>query len=216
MKRSKFSQDDLDRIAEAVRNAESKTSGEIVPYFVDQSDDYRVARWRGGVAFAGVAMLMCTALQWLVKSWFPLYLLDFSAIIVGAFILGTVLVGVFPALRRLFLGHSLMDHRVSQRASLAFFTEEVFKTRERTGILIFLSFFERKVVVLGDSGINTRVQQSEWDGIVQGVVKSIKEGKPVDGIVEAIRECGELLEQHGVERRRDDTDELGNSLRVGP
>jgi putative membrane protein len=215
MNQNLFSQSDLDRIAETVRAAESKTSGEIVPYFVNQSDDYGIARWRGGAAVAAVALIAALTVQMMSTTWVPLGILELSGTVVGAYLLGILLIRVFPSFRRLMAGHTLMGHRVSQRASLAFLSEEVFKTRERTGILIFLSFFERRVIVLGDSGINAKVAQSEWDGIVQTIVKSTKQGKPADGLVDAIRQCGELLQQHGVERRRDDTDELSDSLRVG-
>lgn len=210
-----FSQTDLDRIAEAVRTAESKTSGEIVPYFVTQSDDYSVAHWRGGVSLAAIAVLVLLAVQTTSSTWLPWGILEFSGMIVGAFLLGMLLVHLAPSLRRLMLSHAQMDRLVSQRASAAFLSEEVFKTRERTGILIFLSFFERRVIVLGDSGINAKVHPSDWQGIVQAVVKSVKRGKPTDGLIDAIQQCGELLQRHGVERRRDDTDELSDSLRIG-
>jgi putative membrane protein len=215
MNQSLFSQSDLDRIGEAVRAAESKTSGEIVPYFVDQSDDYSVARWRGGVVLAGIVMVAFLSFHILSKTWIPFGLLELSGSLVGAFLLGVVLVRAIPSIRRLMLSHARMDHQVSQRASVAFLSEEVFKTRERTGILLFLSFFERRVIVLGDSGINAKVAKKDWDGIVQTIVKSIKQGKPADGLVDAIRQCGELLQKHGVERGRDDTDELSDALRIG-
>lgn len=215
MKHHPFSQSDLDRIAEAVHVAESKTSGEIVPYFVNQSDDYSVARWRGGAAVAAIAVLVCLALQMLSKAWIGIGILEFSAIVVAAFFLGMLLIRTIPSFRRLMLGHALMDHRVSQRASAAFLSEEVFKTRDRTGILLFLSFFERRVVVLGDSGINAKVAQTAWDDIVHSLIASVKLGKTADGLVDAIHQCGELLQKHGVARQRDDTDELSDSLRVG-
>jgi putative membrane protein len=215
MNQNPFSQSDLDRIAEAVRTAESKTSGEIVPYFVQESDRYNVAHWRGGVVLAAVVVLAFLIVRTMSSSWVPFGIIEVSGAIVVAYILGSVLAATVPSFRRLLLGHALMDLRVSRRASLAFLSEEVFKTRERTGILIFLSFFERRVIVMGDSGINTKVEQSDWDGVVYTIVKSINEGKPTDGLVEAIRQCGELLEKHGVVRRRDDTDELSDSLRIG-
>jgi putative membrane protein len=215
MNQTPFSQSDLDRIAEAVRAAESRTSGEIVPYFVEESDRYNVAHWRGGVMVAAIAVLAFVIAQTLSKTWLPYGTLETSGAIVAAYVLGSILAATVPPFRRLLLGHALMDLHVSRRASLAFLSEEVFKTRERTGILIFLSFFERRVIVLGDSGINAKVKQSDWDGVVQSIVKSIKEGRPTDGLVEAIGQCGELLEKHGVVRRRDDTDELSNSLRIG-
>jgi putative membrane protein len=215
MNQNPFSQSDLDRIADAVRAAESNTSGEIVPYFVYQSDDYGIARWRGGAAVAAVALIATLTVQMMSRTWVPLGILELSGTLVGAYLFGILLVRITPSFRRWMVGHTLMDHRVSQRASLAFLSEEVFKTRERTGILIFLSFFERRVIVLGDAGINAKVAQSDWDGIVQTIVKSIKKGMPADGLVNAIRQCGELLQQHGVERRRDDADELSDSLRIG-
>lgn len=211
-----FSQSDLDRIADAVRTAESKTSGEIVPYFVPHSDPYSIARWRGGVACAGIALLVLLAVQLITtRTWIPLSPLVYSGIILVSYLVGHLVLPLSPAFRRALAGHSLMDQRVSQRASAAFLSEEVFKTKERTGILIFLSFFERRVVVLGDTGINAKVAAPEWQGIVHTIVAGVKQGRTADGLVEAIRQCGALLQQHGFERRRDDTDELSDSLRIG-
>jgi putative membrane protein len=107
-----------------------------------------------------------------------------------------------------------MERRVHQRATEAFLSEEVFNTRDRTGILIFLSLLERKVLVLGDSGINARVQQSDWHDIVQRVVSGIRSGKPAEGLTDAIHQCGLLLQKHGIAIRPDDKDELSDSLRT--
>jgi putative membrane protein len=210
-----FSQSDLDRIAAAVRAAESKTSGEIVPYFIRQSDDYAVARWRGGAAVSALAILVTLGVQFGATTWVGLGLLEFSALMVACFFFGMLIARSSPTFKRLMLGHAMMDRCVSQRASSAFLSEEVFRTRARTGILLFVSFFERRVVVLGDSGINAKVVQSEWDGIVHTLIQSVKKRRTVEGLVEAIQACGDLLQKHGVERERDDTDELSNSLRVG-
>jgi len=215
MSSSPFSQADLDRITATVKEAESKTSGEIVPYFVDQSDDYRVASWRGGVTAGATAMLLSLLVHTVVNIWFAYSMFELSATIAVGFGLGVFLVRIIHSFRRFFAGPSLMEHRVSQRASLAFLSEEVFNTRERTGILIFLSFFERKVVVLGDAGINAKARPEDWEGIVRTIVQSMRDGKPADGLVEAIRQCGTLLQKHGIQRRDDDLDELSDNLRIG-
>ena len=102
---------------------------------------------------------------------------------------------------------------VRRRAAVAFLEEEVFKTRDRTGVLIFLSLFEHRVVVMGDEGINRAVAVGEWQKIVDGVVAGIREGRPADALVDSIRECGELLDLRGVAIRPDDTDELSDELR---
>ncbi len=210
-----FSQSDVDRIAEAVRLAESKTSGEIVPYFVEQCDEYAVASWRSGAILASIALLASLSIHSFSKAWLPFGVLELAGIVVGAFLLGVVLARTLPPFRRSLISHAMIDARVSQRAASAFLSEEVFKTRERTGILIFLSFFERRVIVLGDSGINAKVAKTDWDDIVDTIVRSIRQRKMTEGLVEAIGKCGELLREHGVERRRDDTDELSDALRIG-
>ncbi len=107
-----------------------------------------------------------------------------------------------------------MARRVGRRASVAFLEEEVFKTRERTGILIFVSLFERRVVVLGDEGIHRRVKPGEWEGIVADIVAGIRARRPADALIEAIGRCGALLERRGVELRPDDKDELADGLRT--
>jgi putative membrane protein len=120
-----------------------------------------------------------------------------------------------PAVKRWLAGGDLLDLRTRQRAERAFLEEEVFRTRDRTGILVFLSLFEHRVVVLGDAGINKQVEQRHWDGIIQSIVAGIRAGRPGEALVLAIRQCGELLERYGVALQPDDTNELSNDLRRG-
>jgi putative membrane protein len=71
------------------------------------------------------------------------------------------------------------------------------------------------VLVVGDSGINAKVKQAEWEDVVQRVVGAIRAGKPAEGLIAAIQQCGVLLQKREVERRADDRDELADSLRIG-
>ena len=111
------------------------------------------------------------------------------------------------------LEDATLDRRTRRRAAVAFLEEDVFKTRDRTGVLIFLSLFERRVVVMGDEGINRAVETADWQAIVDRLVGGIHEGRPGDALVEAIGECGKLLESKEVAIRPDDTDELSDELR---
>jgi putative membrane protein len=209
-----FSGADMARIQDAVKEAEGKTSGEIVPYVVEMSDTYEVAEWRAGVLAAVVAFGAFAGVRQFTDAWLPLDFVEMTLIVMFSSALGALVTHFVAGLQRLFAGRHLMRLRVHQRATQAFVSEEVFATRDRSGILIFLSAFERMVVVLGDSGINARVQQSDWDGIVNMIVSAVKEGRPTDGFVEAIKQSGRLLERHGVTRRPDDKDELRDNLRM--
>lgn len=209
-----FSDSDLESISHAVREAERKTSGEIVPYFVERSDAYQEAVWRGGAVFAAAALLILVLVHLFSETWHGIGPVEMAIIALGALALGLIITPRMAPLKRLLAGDDLMELRVAQRAAQAFIAEEVFKTRDRTGILLFLSLFEHKVLVVGDSGISQRVDQAAWEGVVAAVTRGIRDGKPADGLVEAIRLCGLLLEQRGVRRRRSDRNELPDRLRT--
>lgn len=209
-----FTDADLERISAAVREAEKKTSGEIVPFFVPQSDEYEEAVWRGAFTFGGLPLVVLGFLRLFSDYWLFIGILEIALSFLSASILGALVVHFLSSVKRFFAGSDLLQHRVAQRADQAFLSEEIFKTRDRTGILIFLSFLERRVVVLGDSGINAKVRQDEWDGVVQTIVAGMKDGRPAEGLIEAIRQCGELLRRRGVKRKPDDRNELANRLRA--
>lgn len=210
-----FSQSDRDRIAEAVRQAESKTAGEIVPYVVHQSDHYEVAEWRAGFLLGVCAFVTLTLARSYQSAWIPFDAVQIATFTLLASAIGMLAVRFVPGLMRLCAGTHLMNRRVESRAAEAFISEEVFHTHKRTGILLFLSLLERRVLVIGDSGINARVKPDEWHDIIRRIVEGVRGGKPADGLVEAILQCGVLLERHGVERERGDRDELADDLRIG-
>ena len=215
MKPSKlFSASDRDRVREAVQTAESKTSGEIVPYVVEASDNYEVAVWRAGILLGVLSLGAFVIIRQTTELWLPFDFVQMGLVALFAAASGALLAHLVPALQRFCAGRHLLDLRVHQRATQAFLTEEVFATRERTGILIFLSLRERRVVVLGDSGIHARVKPSDWDGIVRTVVSGMKAGRTTEALITAINDCGQLLEKHGVQRRADDRDELSDDVRL--
>jgi len=209
------SAEDRERIRAAVHEAEKTTSGEIVPYIVAESDPYPEAIWRGG-AILGAAVLGVTAL--LHDTFIVLSFVTVTQTVLAGFAgfgLGGLLVRWVPALKRLLADEETMERRVAERAAVAFVDEEVFATRDRSGIMIFVSLLEHKVLVMGDAGINARVEQSSWTEIVGMIVGGIRSGALIDGLVSAIQACGALLTRSGLTIRPDDTDELSDSLRVG-
>jgi putative membrane protein len=210
-----FTEADREAIQVAVREAEARTSGEIVPYVVDESDEYPTAVWKGAALGALLGPLVALAIYEWGGYWnlhVPLWI-AVPAPAGGA--LGYLLTWWLPALRRWMAGDEVLEVRSLRRAEAAFLEQEVFRTRDRTGILLFLSLFEHRAIILGDAGIHQKVEQAQWDEIVRNLAAGVRTGRPGAAMVEAIRACGELLERHGVDRRSDDQDELSNELRRG-
>ncbi len=210
-----FKDSDLEAVKAAVHEAEARTAGEIVPYVVGESDDYHVAVWRGatfGALGGALGAALVHALGGLWGGWFAAWVVAPTAL---GCVLGFLAAAYIPAVRRALVDSQTMDHSVRRRAEAAFLHEEVFRTRDRTGILVLLSLFERRVVILGDTGINALVQQHEWDAIVAAIVAGISAGRPAQALVEGIGACGRLLERRGLPVKPDDRDELSDELRTG-
>ena len=201
-------------ISRAAATAEGSTSGEIVPYVVGVCDDYREVGWKaaviGGLVGGGGGLSM----HYLGGFWGGSLWLWFVLPSVVLSVFGVLAVRSSDWFRRLLIGGGILDLRARQRAEAAFLEEEVFATRDRTGILIFVALFERRVVVMGDAGINQAVPAGSWEHVVADLVAGIRARRPGEALEAAIAECGRLLTEHKVEIRPDDTDELPNELRI--
>jgi len=212
--RALFPPSEVARIDEATRRAEEKSRAEIVTVAVPASASYDGALWRGAAFGALGAEMILGPVEWLAGLWGPPLPLGpvLAAALGGA--LGYLAAAVFPAIRRWLAPEDEIDHQVGLRARAAFLDHEVFSTRDRSGVLIFLSLLERRAVVLGDAGINARVGEGEWGRIVADLARGMGDGRPADALVGAIGACGDILDRAGLERREDDRDELPNAVHL--
>ncbi|MBK8289753.1 MAG: hypothetical protein IPK96_01220 [Flammeovirgaceae bacterium] len=210
----RFKPEDLERIKKAVKEAESKISGEIVPVFVEKSSNYTIANYRAALIGAAAVFFLIVIFDRYVPT-LAVYdpVLIFALVMLGGFI-GAVKSHYINPVKRLMLSQSYMDQATRKRAENAFLEEEVFNTRQRTGIMIFISFFEHEVIVMADKGISKEVEQKEWDSMVRKIIDNVKQGKLVDGIEAAILRCGEVLLEKGFVISPDDVNELKDDLRI--
>ena len=213
-KKFNFSETDKTRIKEAVKKVEEKTSGEIVPYIVKKSDNYNEAPFIASLIIAVISIVVVNILSqlWLLPLKFDLLL--YSLIFIGIILITFVPVLLCPFLKRTVVSDKKEMKMVNKRASEAFIAEEVFNTKDRTGILIFISQLEHKVEILADSGINQKVKPEEWSGIVKTIITGIKKKNTAEAIANAIEQCGELLVNAGFTITKDDTNELSDDLRI--
>lgn len=212
-----LSQVDEERVRKAVAEAEERTAGEIVPYIVPESARYEVAIWRGASLLAVLSLAAVLLVFQFYEGWGMAWLYSgWSAALVALVggTLGALLAAFVRPLKRLLAGAERLDRIVHQRAMQAFVEEEVFNTRDRTGILLFVSLFEHRIEVLGDTGINQEVSPDDWIEVVVRIRRGIKNERLTDGLVDAIGMCGKLLERKGVGAQPDDVNELPNRLRI--
>lgn len=203
-----------ERVTQCVQEVEKSTSAEIVPLVRSASSGYPAALLRGALVVGMVLASAATVLDSLLTPWGSLDILDvwlFPGAFVVVFGVVYLLARAIPGFARILVSRAEMSEEVGEAAVTAFFRHRLAETRDRTGILLFASVFERRVVVLADEGINAKVTQDTWQQVAELVLKGIRHGHAADGLCEAIDRCGKLVAE-GFPIRAGDTDELRNLI----
>ncbi len=212
--RDYFTDAELAAVREATREAESGTSGELACVVVERCDGYEGARWRAATLGAIAGALLTSYGFYALESWTPYFFVWPAVLPLLGIAAGWLVAATIPALERELAGDEAMRERVHGRAAQTFVGEEIFNTRDRTGVLIFVSLFERRVEILCDEGIRRVVPAGSWSEITSRLAAGIGGGQAGAALVEAVTACGRLLEEAGVERAEDDVNELPDEVRT--
>ena len=217
-----FTPEEREKISKTVLEAEKQTSGEIVPVVATASGRYDRAEDIGGLLL-GLAALMVSWLRfqrilpvegdWAHGQRLTLGLGWLLLIVVAGFIVGAGITSRVGWLRRLLVSHREMRQEVQRAAWEAFGRFRVGRTAGGTGIILYVSVFERMVCILGDDSIASKLESKTWDEIHSTIIVGIRSGQPADSFCRAITRCGLLLTQH-FPSRPGDVNELGNELRI--
>jgi putative membrane protein len=188
-------------VAAAIREVESVTSAEIVVAVRPSSGHYRHTDYLVGFAFAFVALLvfLFDAREYSID-WMPVDTLV-------AFALGTVTSAVAAPVRRLLTSKGLMRANVRSRARAVFVELGVSRTSGRTGILVYVSMFERAVEVVADIGVDAAVLGQPFAAALASLDAAVRKEASFPAFVGAIRSLGPILAK-ALPRLEGDVNEL--------
>jgi uncharacterized membrane protein len=89
---------------------------------------------------------------------------------------------------------ALWRTRSARQRALEMFTElEVWNTRERNGVLIYMLLAERDVEIVADVGFDGRVEQAEWLRVCTVIEREFAAGQWRDGVLRGIEAVSVLL-----------------------
>jgi uncharacterized membrane protein len=103
---------------------------------------------------------------------------------------------------------------VLDQAAYIFKKLEMHKTAQRNGVLFYLAVKDRKVAVLGDTGINAVVPANFWDEIIELMTREFKKGQFIEGLAQGIEKAGKQLQAH-FPYASNDQNELSNEISIG-
>lgn len=184
---SELSEVACERVRAAIRRAEERTVGEIVPVVLERSDGHPGACWLS----AFITLLLGTVLLSPVLPWdSPGWVIVIQTALGG---LGWLTASRLADVQRLFVSDERADEVTEEQALQEFFSLGLHSTEAATGVLLFVSLLEHRVVVMGDTGISEVMQGDAWSGVVDRVLDGISSGDLGGGLVAAIDELGDVL-----------------------
>ncbi|MBS0331315.1 MAG: TPM domain-containing protein [Proteobacteria bacterium] len=224
---------ELKAIEAAVREAEARTTGEIYCVVTEESSHYgeTAIAWAAGVALLGPAILLLAGVRVTIPDMFSTWSAsDVSSAIetavrhalIGAIVVQGVLfvaVGLIasvPGVRMALTPKSLKRLRVRRRAAEQFFAKNLHLTRDRTGVMIYVSLAERMAELIADEGIHDHVGPQTWDKAMAALTEGLKHGRVEQGFEAAVRLCGEVLAERFPADPNDNPNELPDAVAVLP
>lgn len=183
-----FTQADHDAIAAAIRAAEARTSGQIVCVLAHASSDY------------ALVPLLWASLLALLAPWPLIYFTVWSVPKIylwqiAVFIAVGLVVSWMPL--RMALVPRPMRRAQAHRAALEqFVVRHIANTKNRCGVLIFVSLAEHYARIIADEGVAEKISNAEWQAAIDALTTHMHDGRIAAGFIAAIERCGDVLAAH--------------------
>jgi putative membrane protein len=224
---------DLSTIEAAIQEAETRTTGEIYCVVAEESSDYGETplAWAGGVALLAPAILLIAGIHVSIPDFFATWsaaqvgeaiesavrsALVGTIVLQGLLFVAMALVVAIPAVRRALTPQRLKRARVRRRAAEQFLAKNLHLTRERTGVLIFVSLGEHMAELIADEGIAQHVDPKVWNQAMAALTEGLKRGDPAAGFTAAIGLCADVLAERFPPTEGDNPNELPDKVVVLP
>jgi uncharacterized membrane protein len=103
---------------------------------------------------------------------------------------------------------------IFDRALEVFEQLEMYKTKARNGVLIYVAVKDKSFMIYGDLGINDKVANDFWESTKNVMLENFKKGNNKQALIEGILSAGDQLKRH-FPFEDDDVDELSNEISKG-
>jgi putative membrane protein len=179
---------DHEAVSAAIAEAERHTCGQIVCVLAHASSDYAYIPilWASALALLTPWPLIVFT-QWTVQ-W--IYLAQVAVFIVAG------LVFSWMPLRLLLVPRPTRRAQAHRAALEQFVVRRIAHTKNRCGVLIFVSLAEHYARIIADEGIAQKVPNTEWQAAIDALTTHMHDGRMAAGFIAAIERCGAVLAAH--------------------
>ena len=184
-----------DDIRLAVQDLEKSSEGEMVCVIAPSSAHYILFP----LLWAALVALTLPVLNTVAHTASGLPLITFSAQGLAFGILAALF--ALTPLRACVTPRRVRDGICNRAAFEQFYSRELHKTKNGTGVLLYVSVAERFVGFLGDGGVRARIKEAEWAPVIDAAVAELRKGKVREGYLAAIKGAKELLVRNFPQQR---------------
>jgi putative membrane protein len=212
-----LSDTDRERVNARVAQAERRVAAQVVTAVVAKADAYPELPWKAYALATALAMLAAAVSAAFHPGWTPLP--DPRLLLVavlGAGVAAAAVTVLVPRLARVLLSDVRAEGEVRQYAQALFLDRELFRTRTRTAVLLLVSQFERRVIVLPDRGIPAAIGEADWQAVVRAMTPALAAGRIADALIEGVGRVEALLAAHGMAQPTPGGDTLPDVIEGGP
>lgn len=209
---------DRDKIANAVGEAERHTDAEVVCAITTESGRYDRAEAIVGLIVAVIALGAAHGINhamttgsgaWDVE---PLHIgWQILSVVVG-FAAGNLLASYCHPIRRLMVSEAEIDAEVQKAAAHTFAMAAVMGTANRTGLLIYVSLFEHRVVILPDAKVRQALGDEAVAALRDRAVAHLKRGEVAQMYIDLVEHVSPKLSEGLPADRELNPDELANHV----
>lgn len=207
-----LSDEDRDQLNRLVAEAEKSTGAEIVLAVIGRCDSYAEIPWKAfalGASLAGLAVVLTTIFS---PGWITPAVVIASAgtlLLAGA---ALALLTIFaPWFARPFLTKHRTTAEVKQYAESLFLSRGLYRTGHRTGVLLLVSLFERRVVLLPDQGLAGRLTAESMQTVIRPMKPLLRQRKLRHALETGLSHLTPLLAA-SANTSQSDVNELSNRI----
>jgi putative membrane protein len=207
-----LSDNERSRLNRLVADSEKRTNAQIVLAVIKRCDDYAELPWKVFSLGASIAGLFVVILDYLFYSW-----ISSTTVLYSAFIILTIgavfaLMAIFiPGFARIFLSDNRAEVEVRQYAESLFLKRELFATSKRIGVLLLVSLFERRIIILPDKGLSSRLTGNAMQNIIACMTQPLIKNEISRALETGLDEISKVLE-HSSQGISDTENELPDQI----
>jgi len=180
--------DEAARVEAAIREAQARSSGQIVVVLAKTSANYEIVPF------------VFSALLGLVTPWPLLALTEISAeriFLIQLTVFFFALLLLTAPRVALLLTPARFKRANAHRAALEQFAlRGLTHGAERNGVLLYVSLAERFARILADESAAKAVPQREWQALIDQLLADMRRDATADALIGAAMRCGDLLAEH--------------------